>query len=110
MPQPLSVIWMSLFAASFDLEPDARRASIERVLQHLLYDGGRPLHDLASGDLVGNAFGRTWIFPMARSLAYRIVQPRFAKTYECLASERARRRLAPLNCRTAIPKGIRLGL
>jgi len=57
MPHPLSVIWMSFFPARFHADLDAGRARVERVLQHLLDHGGRALHHLAGGDLVGNGFG-----------------------------------------------------
>ena len=44
-------------SACFHADLDARGAGIERVLQHLLDHGSRPLHHLAGGDLVGNGFG-----------------------------------------------------
>ena len=46
-----------LAAAGFDLDADAGRAGVERVLQQLLDDRGRPVDDLAGGDLVGDLVG-----------------------------------------------------
>ena len=57
MPQPLSVIWISFLAAGFDLDFDAGGTGVERVLQKFFDDRSRPLHHLASSDLVGDLFG-----------------------------------------------------
>jgi hypothetical protein len=39
---------------SFDLDRDARRAGIDRVLDQFFGDGRRALNHLARGDLVGD--------------------------------------------------------
>ena len=39
-------------AAALDLDADRARTRVERVLDELLDDGGRPLDDLAGGDLI----------------------------------------------------------
>ena len=46
-----------LLSASFDLDSNARRPCIERVLKKLLNHGGWALHHFAGSDLVGNSFG-----------------------------------------------------
>ena len=46
-----------LLSAGLDADLDSRRARVQRVLQHLLHHGRRPLHHLACGDLVGDGFG-----------------------------------------------------
>ena len=46
-----------LLAAGLDLNLDARRTGIERVLQQLLHHRRRPLHHFAGGDLVRDVFG-----------------------------------------------------
>ena len=45
-------------AALLDVDLDAPRAGIERVLDQLLDDGGRPLDDLAGGDLIDQGGGQ----------------------------------------------------
>ncbi len=58
----------ALPAAILDIDLDAARTGIDAVLQQLLDDGGRPLDDLAGGDLVDQAgwqdldghYGMTW--------------------------------------------------
>ena len=47
-----------LLAAELDVDREPRRAGVDRVLDQLLDDRGRPLDDLAGGDLVGE-IGRT---------------------------------------------------
>src|SRR5580693_8181793 len=46
-----------LFATSFDVDLDASRACVERVLEQLFYHRGRALHHLAGGDFVGYVLG-----------------------------------------------------
>src|SRR5580693_7780941 len=46
-----------LFATSFDVDLDASRACVERVLEQLFYHRGRALHHFAGGDLVGDVLG-----------------------------------------------------
>ena len=46
-----------LLAAGLDVDPDARGAGIQRVLQQLLDHRGGTLDDLTGGDLVGNVLG-----------------------------------------------------
>ena len=57
---PLAVVLDAdqLLAAELDRDGDAARAGVERVLDQLLDDRGRPLDDLAGGDLVGEVGGR----------------------------------------------------
>ena len=43
--------------AVLDLDVDAARPRVERVLDQLLDDGRRPLDDLAGGDLVDEVVG-----------------------------------------------------
>ena len=45
-------------AAALDLDLDAARARVERVLEQLLHDRGRPLHHLARRDLVDEIVGQ----------------------------------------------------
>src|SRR2546426_7684532 len=45
-------------AAALDVDLDARRAGIERVLDQLLDDRGRPFDHLAGGDLVDELAGK----------------------------------------------------
>jgi hypothetical protein len=44
-------------AAGFDFDADAGGASVERILQQFLDDGGGAVDDLAGGDLVGDLVG-----------------------------------------------------
>ena len=47
-----------LFTAGFDLDSDARRTRIQRVLQQFLYYRRRTFNHFAGGDLVGNLLGK----------------------------------------------------
>src|SRR5262249_30754488 len=47
-----------LAAAAFHLHAHAMRAGVERVLEQLLDDAGRPLHHFARGDLVGDVLAQ----------------------------------------------------
>ena len=51
---PLAVVFDAnqLLAAELDGDGDAPRAGVERVLDQLLDDRGRPLDDFAGGDLI----------------------------------------------------------
>ena len=51
-----------LLAAPFDVDGQAARARVDRVLDQLLDDGGRPLDDFAGGNLVGEIGGETMDF------------------------------------------------
>src|SRR4029077_10323715 len=44
--------------ARLDVDPDAARTRVQRILQQLLHHRGRTLHHLAGSDLVGNDFGK----------------------------------------------------
>ena len=44
-------------AAGLDFNGDARGVGVERVFDQFLDYAGRPLNDLAGGDLVGDLFG-----------------------------------------------------
>ena len=45
-------------SARLNLDSNAAGASVEGVLQQLLHHRGRPVHNLARGDLVGNLVGK----------------------------------------------------
>ena len=47
-----------LLPARLDTDFDPRGAGIKRVLQHFFHDRCGPFYHLASGDLVGNGFGK----------------------------------------------------
>ena len=47
-----------LAPAGLDLDADAVGPGVQSVLQQLFNDGGRPVHHLARGDLVGNLVGK----------------------------------------------------
>src|SRR6185312_16829640 len=47
-----------LFAAAFNLYPDARGSGIQRIFEQLFQDRCRPFHHLSGGDLVGYVFGK----------------------------------------------------
>ena len=45
-------------AAFLEVDVDAARAGVERVLDQFLDDGRRPFDDFAGGDLVDQGFGK----------------------------------------------------
>ena len=57
---PLAVVLDAdlLLAAELDVNREAARAGVDRVLDQLLDDRGGPLDDLAGGDLVGEVGGQ----------------------------------------------------
>ena len=57
---PLAVVLDAdlLLAAELDVNREPARAGVDRVLDQLLDDRGRPLDDLAGGDLVGEVGGQ----------------------------------------------------
>ena len=65
MPQPSSATRMQAAPAAFDVDAEFGGAGVERVLEQLLDDGGRALHHLAGGDLVGDLSERTRMRPIA---------------------------------------------
>ena len=46
-----------LAPTGLDINPDARRPSVQGVFNQLLHHGGRTFHHLAGGDFVGDMFG-----------------------------------------------------
>jgi hypothetical protein len=59
-------------AGLLELDDDARRAGVERVLDQLLDDRRRPLDDLAGGDLVGDDVGQHPHAPPPGRSAHRL--------------------------------------
>ena len=56
-----------LLAAELDVDRQPAGAGVDRVLDELLDDGGRPLDDLAGGNLIGEVGGQRAILPTVPS-------------------------------------------
>ena len=56
-------------AGLFDVDADDRRRGVEAVLQELLDDGRRALHDFAGGDLIGHEFAQGLDAPALRHVS-----------------------------------------
>src|SRR5262245_54738993 len=57
-PFPIVLDANGLLASELDADVETARAGIDRVLDELLDDRGRPFHDLAGRDLVGKVGGQ----------------------------------------------------